>query len=54
MANKNRNRETLKKFIRFCDKHPELRFWQAIYSWMNAEKIEVDGTDPFYWEGERR
>jgi hypothetical protein len=39
------------QLIQFIKDHPELRPWQAIYSWSGAKQIEVDGKDPFYWEG---
>lgn len=28
-----KNRETLNSFVRYCQKNPELRFWQALRSW---------------------
>lgn len=40
----------LTEFVEFCLAHPELRFWQALYAFTNAEAIQVDGRDPFYWE----
>lgn len=45
--------EVLIKFIAFCKENPRLRFWQALYSFMGANQIIIDGEDPFYWEGKR-
>jgi hypothetical protein len=51
---KNKNKETLKDFVKFCEEHKEYRFWQALYAWVGAVGIGgiwVNGEDPFYWEG---
>ena len=41
--------ETLKSFVEFCEEHPELRFWQALFAW-TGEDIRVGEEDPFYWK----
>lgn len=49
-----RSEPTLSDFVAFCRKHPELRFWQALRAWSEAEYImyEKNGVlvDTFYWE----
>ena len=29
----NKNKKVLDRFIKFCKKHPDLRFWQALAIW---------------------
>jgi len=29
----NSNEKTLKSFVEYCEKNPELRFWQALRNW---------------------
>lgn len=29
----NKNQKLLNEFAEFCEKHPELRFWQALRAW---------------------
>lgn len=52
------NKELLEDFIKFCNEHPELRFWQALKTWAKVDFIYVkkDGLtnyetveDTFYW-----
>jgi len=49
----NSNAKLLKSFISYCDKHPELRFWQALRSWSQADAIiyrkDTLEQDTFYW-----
>ena len=53
------NEKEREKLIAFIKANPNLRPWQAIYSWSGAIKITVEyrdsdgiGTvrDPFYWK----
>jgi len=30
---KNQNEKVLKDFIKYCERHPEYRFWQALRNW---------------------
>ena len=43
----------LNSFVKYCEKHPELRFWQSLVSWCGAYKIFYDDgdviKDTFYW-----
>lgn len=34
-----KNSQALKSLTEFCDKHPELRFWQALVSWSGYNYI---------------
>jgi hypothetical protein len=43
MKTKSNNSDTLKSFTHFCEKHPSMRFWQALLSWSNAEFILAVG-----------
>lgn len=59
----NKNAETLKSFVAFCEANPSLRFWQALRAWCGASFVcvaddrnlmseEFEGVrDTFYWEG---
>lgn len=44
----------LSDFISYCTAHPELRFWQALRAWSDADFIFYQksglNTDTFYWE----
>ena len=51
------NKELLEDFTKFCNEHPELRFWQALYAWTKFESIRIKkdkkdlvDSDPFYWK----
>lgn len=55
----NKNKEKLESFTAFCEKNPELRFWQALLAWTKENykdhdgeiyNINVNATDTFYWE----
>ena len=61
---KKRNSKLLKDFVKYCEKYPELRFWQALRSWANipfilASDKSIIGDnivgeelkDTFYWKG---
>jgi hypothetical protein len=55
--------KTLKSFVKFCEVHPDLRFWQALLSWSKYNFIYVskknvaqetrndDLIDTYYFEG---
>lgn len=56
----NKNAKLLADFTRYCESHPDERFWQALRNWsgwgfifvsndvdMNIEK----SADTFYWNG---
>jgi len=30
---KNKNKKLLRSFTEYCEKHPEMRFWQALRNW---------------------
>jgi hypothetical protein len=55
----NRNSEVLADFVKYCQEHPDERFWQAIRNWSGYFKVVVgpttmdEGLDTFYWEGKR-
>lgn len=34
-----KNRKTLVNFVKYCEKHPEERFWQALRNWSLSSKI---------------
>jgi hypothetical protein len=38
------------EFFEYTIDNKGLRFWQAVYAFTEATKIEVNGEDPFYWE----
>ena len=46
-----KNSQLLERFTRYCVRHPDLRFWQALRSWSRHKFILADGMDTFYWEG---
>lgn len=57
---KNKNQKLLKDFIKYCEKHPEERFWQALRNWSEVDSIiikkyPINGIiykeDTFYFEG---
>jgi len=49
-------------FIRYCGKHPEQRFWQALRNWSGVKYIYISNEssgegelkDTFYWEGRNK
>lgn len=52
------NKELLENFTKFCNEHPELRFWQALKTWSKVDVIYVKRDilsdnksleDTFYW-----
>lgn len=38
-----KSQETLADFTRFCEMHPDLRFWQALRNWAGVRFIFVAG-----------
>lgn len=56
----NKNEKLLKSFTEYCNKNPELRFWQALRNWCGWNFIYVtrniidDGEDTFYWEDNKK
>jgi hypothetical protein len=60
---KNKNTKVLVSFIRFCDKNPDQRFWQALRNWAKVPFIfigdklsseAVGGRDTFYFKGKTK
>ena len=55
----NKNIKLLKDFKKYCVKHPEQRFWQALRNWSGFAfiyankdtRINDAGQDTFYFEG---
>ena len=56
----NKNIKLLKDFKKYCIKHPEQRFWQALRNWSGIPFIMIskdgkfeydDLEDTFYFEG---
>lgn len=40
-----KSQETLADFTRFCEMHPDLRFWQALRNWAGVRFIFVAERD---------
>ena len=59
MQQETRNSKLVKSFVKYCEKNPEMRFWQALLNWsglpyiawakMGEKGLEIGG-DTFYWE----
>ena len=56
----NKNDKVLIDFVKYCKRHPEQRFWQALRNWSGASYIFrgehlaseiIGGRDTFYFEG---
>ena len=55
-----RNSKVLRSFVKYCEKHPTYRFWQALRSWSGLPYIlwtdsyhiskDTRYGDTFYWE----
>lgn len=41
-----RNSEQLKSFVDFCEKNPDLRFWQALANWCGWHSVLVSSKSP--------
>ena len=54
-----KNEELSKSFAKYCQEHPQERFWQALRNWSGYAFVCVshvfpsgtDIQDTFYWEG---
>ncbi len=52
--NKTRNSGMLKDFIKYCEEHPQERFWQALRNWSGyafifaKNSLKDEGIDTFY------
>lgn len=53
----NKNKKKLDSFVKYCEKRPELRFWQALVNWAGfnvsketIENKEITYKDLFYEE----
>ena len=51
-----KNSELLQDFTKYCQEHPELRFWQALRNWSGASFIHITPVggqpkDTYYFEG---
>ena len=51
-----KNIKLLKDFVKYCQEHPNQRFWQALRNWCGYAFILVKNhkeelKDTFYWEG---
>ncbi len=49
-----KSKKELNSFIKYCKKYPDLRFWQALYSWAHDRwgkrvRIKLGDEDPYYW-----
>lgn len=61
MKDKTRNSELLESFTAYCQKYPDLRFWQALRNWCGwnfvlvAEEYRAGPrvVDTFPWEENR-
>lgn len=40
----NRNSEVLADFVKYCEAHPDERFWQALRNWSNHSFVYVSNT----------
>ena len=36
---RNKNQKLLKSFTKYCEKNPDMRFWQALRNWSGEEFI---------------
>ena len=56
---KNKNEKKLKSFTKYCEQHPDERFWQALLNWSKLPYILCSDSPPpgsnvkdtFFWEG---
>jgi hypothetical protein len=37
-----KSKKLLDSFTKFCNQHPELRFWQSLLAWSGQQKIWVE------------
>ena len=65
MSKETRNSKVLKSFVRYCEKNPTMRFWQALLNWSGLPFIawtnkppsdfkdkRFKAGDTYYWENE--
>ena len=49
----NKNKKLLKDFSRYCEKHSEQRFWQALRNWSGFSYVYAEDdnglSDTFYF-----
>jgi hypothetical protein len=59
----NKNIKLLKDFEKYCVKHPNERFWQALRNWSESNSIIIEKhyekgiatqEDTFYFEGKEK
>ena len=58
MDKETRNSKLAKSFYKYCQEHPQMRFWQALLSWSELPYICWTktpfigdlGGDTFHWE----
>ena len=58
----NRNNVVLAGFVRYCEEHPQERFWQALRNWAGVYfiiasrecPVNMSEQDTFYWEGRNK
>lgn len=57
---KSKNYKLATEFYDYCCAHPEMRFWQALRNWIEADFVyvtktkEIASKDTFYWEGKNQ
>ena len=44
--------ELATQFLRYCEEHPQQRFWQALRNWTGYQFIYVQLNDSFYFSDE--
>jgi len=55
MIGKSKNKKTLDSLVKYCQQHPEERFWQALRNWSGYDFIYGSKgglEDTFYKESE--
>lgn len=58
MQKVSKNVKLLMSFVKYCNDHPDLRFWQALRNWSgwafiyacNEPSGEGESYDTFFWE----
>jgi thermostable 8-oxoguanine DNA glycosylase len=61
---KSKNKELVESFADYCNKNPNLRFWQALRNWAKVKFIYISNKnynviypeikDTFYFEGKNK
>ena len=52
-----KSKKQLNSFVRYCESHPKMRFWQALLNWSGAgfilyvprDKTIDNYVDTYYW-----